>query len=183
MKEYIIEKNNHACNWSWWYKIIYIWFFKKEFNFRFTLPEEAYYTKEEIAGKDGVSKVVGWAFPIHAEKPFGKWWITKWLVNSIIVGYKSNYDVNNGFKLYAINDNKGIETRPFLFNILAGDIIQGKVKKAKGGVKLYIDYINNIYVARVYVYPMNLSWFGYRISPYFGGVSKAIRTFKVFLDT
>ena len=183
MRSYIIKKGKHACKWSWWYKIIYIWFFKKEFNFKFSLSNEAWHSKKEINGKDGISKIVGWTFPIHAEKPFGKWWLTKWLVNSIIIGYKANYNINNSFKLYTIDNNRGIEKRVFLFNIDANNIVRGKIKKMDYGIIIYFDYINNVCIEKSYYYRMNLSWFGYRISPYFGSISKAIRRFNVKLDT
>ncbi len=168
-QEFIVVKGKHKCK----PRPIRLWCNKKKFTFYFTI-KKGWYRKDEIK-HSGVSKLGGVAYGIHAEKPFGKIPIIKNLVNSTIVGSRPDFTRHNRFNIYLINDNRGVETRPLIYNVAMHEEFKVTFFREKGRVRVVInDRIHNIY-------PMNPLPFGYYLHTYFGGKSPAVRDFIVKL--
>jgi len=181
MIKYTIRKGKHYCNWAIWYKIIFLWCFKKKFNFEFEISKEAWRPKSSVT-YSGINKVVGWTFFNHAEKPFGKWCLTKWTVNSLIVGFQSDHTKKYKFNIHNVNDNRGVEDRPYAFSIMAEDKISGIISRTKTGMQIIYN-VKGSNVPYKFEYPMNYIPFGYRINPFFGGKDTAYETFTINLKT
>lgn len=158
MKTYTIKKGQHKAT----PRRPKFWLGKKQWTFKFVLTESCWYPEGTIA-IEGISKVCGLSFGIHAEDPFGKCKLTKWLVNSLVMGWRPNYEKKNYFELYVINDDRGKETRPLLTRSWAANkecVV--KVIKQKNGVTFKIGEVGHFY-------PMNTLPFGYYLGFYHGG--------------
>jgi hypothetical protein len=162
---FLIRKNRHAAT----PRLTRFWAGKSEWEFEFTLPKTAWYTHGEIK-HPGISKIIGLSFGIHAEKPFGSTPVLKEAVNSLVIGFEPVFDYQNYFKLFAINDNRGMETRPSLgLVVAANETVKGKIYKINGQ-GCYLEIMDD-----EFYYPMNALPCGYYLFPYFGGKSKAVR--------
>ena len=161
MKLYTIKKGRHYST----PRRFGMWVCKREFNFKFMLFESCWYPNGSIP-IEGISKIVGVSFGIHAEKPFGKIPVVREFVNSCVLGFEPCYEHRNKFKLYAINDNRGVETRPFFRMIEAKKLYECKIKIVEGGVEMSIEN------SKIKL-PMNTWKFGYHLGFYHGGRSVA----------
>jgi hypothetical protein len=162
MKTYTIHKGKHSSK----PRILKAWLNRNTFEFEFILSHNCWYPEGSIE-HDGINKVCGVSFGIHAEKPFGKIPLVKNLVNSIIVGWRPNYECKNLFRVNIINDNRGVETRPlWIDGVIAEKKNKVTITRVKKGVNIKINGLSKFF-------PMNSLPFGYILGFYHGGKSPA----------
>ncbi len=162
MTNYKINKGEHVSK----PRVKKLWFGKDEFAFTFVLGEDCWYPEGSIE-HDGINKVCGVSFGIHAEQPFGKIPFLKEFVNSVVVGWRPDYNIKNAFRINIINDNRGVETRPsFPISVVAGKTNTVRIKRYRGAIHLSINGVGKYYY-------MNTPSFGYYLGFYHGGKSPA----------
>lgn len=156
MKEYTIKRNKHTSR----PRLIRPYIFRKGIEFEFVLDKSNWYPSIE---HDGINKICGISFGIHAEQPFGKIPIIKNLVNSCIVGWRPDFDNEGWFRINIINDNRGVETRPlWLMRVKADEVNKVRIEKTDGGCFLTLN-------DGIRFFPMNTPNFGYLLGYYHGG--------------
>jgi hypothetical protein len=169
---YTIAKGKHTST----PRVLKFWRGKKSFNFSFSLDSNCWYPANTIE-HEGISKICGVSFGIHAENPFGKIPIIKNLVNSVVIGWRPNYNVKDSFTLYIINDNKGVETRlEWPIPIFSEQDVNVTVSRRGEYVVINIDKIGKLYKINSKI------GFGYYLGFYHGGKSTAPQTMTSELE-
>ncbi len=139
-----------------------------EFEWNIKFSKECWYEKDKVEYV-GYNKLRGVTFGIHHENPWGKWKLTKWLVNSALLAWQPNFNDPNKEKinLCLYYDVNGIEYREIFKTVKIDEEFNIKYSIKKDGVYITINNID-------YNMPTK-TWlkFGYHLFPYFGGRSVA----------
>jgi hypothetical protein len=167
-KRFLVKAGNHKPT----IIPIKLWWGNKEFHFESTIIE-GWYKPEELNDVDGVSKIRGVTFGIHAEKPFGKIPIIKNLVNSFTIGCKPN--IKEGvWDIYYRIDQRGVESQFKVMTVKNYMTFKTKIKVTKGFIEVTSG---TTYFTTPMVIKMNTPRFGYLLNTYFGGKSVAPKDF------
>lgn len=141
---------------------------KFEWNVKFS--RECWYEKEKVEFT-GVNKIRGVSFGIHHEKPWGKWKLTKWLVNSALIGWQPQFNdlEKEKISLYLYYDVNGIEYREIFKTVKVDEEFKITYTIKDDGVYININDESTQYRMRT------KTWLrlGYHLFPYFGGQSTA----------
>ena len=142
--------------------------FSSNFNWLVKFNKECWYEKSDIK-YTGYNKLRGVTFGIHAEKPFGKWFLTKWLVNSALIGWQPCFDdpYKKKINLCLYYDVNGVEHRELFKMVEVEEEFNIKYIIQKNGVIIKINDEKSFYIMPT------KTWlrFGYHLCPYFGGRS------------
>jgi hypothetical protein len=153
---------------------------KKEFKWEFKLSKDCWYEPTDVEFA-GINKLRGLTFGIHNEDPFGKWKLTKWLVNSVLIGWQPDFnDVNKKrILLYLYYDVNGIETREYFDSVDIEQTFRIKFIIKDDGVHIRFNK-NTEYTS--YHVPTNTKFrLGYHLYPYFGGKSVAPHDMTIYI--
>ncbi len=139
----------------------------KDFEWNIKFSKECWYERKEVT-LSGVNKLRGMTFGVHNETPLGKWKLTKWLVNSALIGWQPNFSDTNKkeINLYLYYDINGVERREIFRVVNIDEEFNVKFNIKKNGVYVKINDDDDICI------PVK-TWlkFGYHLFPYFGGQS------------
>ena len=161
--DYILKKGKHRAT----PRKLKIYAFTKNFEWNVKFSKECWYDRNDVEFT-GVNKLRGLTFGIHNETPWGKWKLTKWLVNSALIGWQPDFNDTDkqNINLYLYYDINGVEHRNIFNVIKTEEVLNIKFSIRKDGVYVKID--NN----EEYCIPTNTFLkFGYHLFPYFGGKS------------
>jgi hypothetical protein len=172
---FFIKKGNHKSKPKIWKP----YFLKKEFVWKVRFSKECWYERKDVEFS-GVNKLRGITFGIHAEDPFGKWKLTKWLVNSALLGWQPLFNDTEKKKinLYLYYDENGIETKNVFKTVDVEKDIRIRFIIKKNKVHLIINDEDTYYEMT----PKTWLKFGYHLKPYFGGKSTAPTDMFIDID-
>jgi len=139
---------------------------KFEWNIKFS--KECWYEREDVEFT-GYNKLRGMTFGIHHEDPWGKWKLTRWLVNSALLAWQPVFNDPNKEKInlvlyYDVND---VEHREIFKNVNVDEEFNVKYIIKSDGVHIIINNEETDYLMPT------KTWLklGYHLWPYFGGKS------------
>ena len=163
IRTYNIRKGKHSSK----PRILKLWAGNTAHSFKFRFNSTMWHEANAIP-IDGISKACGVAFGTHAENPLNKIPYVRNLINSVVIGWKPNYNFKNQFELYIISDSRGVEVRTKYFESIPIDKIVD-IKVVKINKNLVVVTIDKVGI------PVNLNAlpFGYYLGFYYGGQSEA----------
>jgi len=172
--KFLLKKGNHYSI----PKKIKIYMHTKEFQWKVKFSKECWYERG-VVEFTGYNKLRGVTFGTHQENPWGKWKLTKWLVNSALLAWQPNFNdpEKKKINLYLYYDVNGVEYRQIFNSVnIEEEFLIGYTIKKNG---VYIS-INN---GKEYHMPTK-TWLklGYHLWPYFGGKSTAPHDMNVTID-
>jgi len=164
--DFLLKKGDHGST-PRKFKI-YVYTTNFEWNVKFS--KECWYEKDAIEFS-GINKLRGVTFGTHHEDPWGKWKLTKWLINSASIGWQPNFgDINKEkINLYLYYDVNGVEYREPFKTVKIDEEFKIKYSIKKDGVYVTINDEDTDYLIPT------KTWLrlGYHLFPYFGGRSTA----------
>ena len=150
-----------------------------EFEWNITFSKECWYERNQVEFS-GVNKLRGVTFGIHGEKPFGQWNLTKWLVNSALLGWQPQFnDINKeNINLYLYYDINGVESREIFKTVKIEENFKIKYSIKDDGVYIVVNDEDTYYLMPT------KTWLkiGYHLHPYFGGKSTSPQDMVVTIN-
>ena len=164
--DFLLKKGNHGSI----PRKLKIYACTTEFEWNIKFSKECWYEKDAIEFL-GCNKLRGMSFGIHHEDPWGKWKLTKWLVNSALLAWQPQFDDKNkkSINLYLYYDVGGVEYREIFKTVKVDEEFKIKYSIKKDGVHIIINDGDTDYLMPT------KTWLrlGYHLFPYFGGRSAA----------